>query len=127
MIIANFLSPVRLCLWPACGSNRHVSANIAGGQVLTDSLVYVAINGLEADLSDQLQTGLRPVGISYGRWTCCDVVDVGHGDVRLPLACCRRTGQLPCNYACVRHNPAHSDLSNCRSRLNGCMRAAWGS
>lgn len=56
---------------------ERVTSLVAAGQVLTDNLVYVAMEGLDADLHEALQTGRRPIGhLMDGRRHRRDTVQV---------------------------------------------------
>jgi len=57
---------------------QRVTSLVADGRVLTDNLVYVAMDGLDPVLQDELQTGRRPIGhLMDGRPHRRDVVHVG--------------------------------------------------
>jgi chorismate-pyruvate lyase len=65
-------------LLPGARFIERVTSLVADGQVLTDNLVYVALDGLDVTLQDELQAGRRPIGhLMDGRPHRRDVVQVG--------------------------------------------------
>jgi chorismate-pyruvate lyase len=65
-------------LLPGARFIERVTSLVADGRVLTDNLVYVALDGLEPGLQDELQAGRRPIGhLMEGRPHRRDVVQVG--------------------------------------------------
>jgi chorismate-pyruvate lyase len=65
-------------LLPGAAFIERVTSLVAAGRVLTDNLVYVALDGLDPALQDALQTGRRPIGhLMEGRPHRRDVVQVG--------------------------------------------------
>ncbi|WP_425259148.1 hypothetical protein ACPOLB_26925 [Rubrivivax sp. RP6-9] len=57
---------------------ESVRSLVACGDVLADKLVYAALDGVDASLGEQLQTGLRPVGrLLARRWVRREAVSVG--------------------------------------------------
>ncbi|MBA4176129.1 MAG: hypothetical protein C0505_06165 [Leptothrix sp. (in: Bacteria)] len=65
-------------LLPGAAFIERVTSLVAAGRVLTDNLVYVALEGLDPALQGALQTGHRPIGhLMDGRPYRRDVVQVG--------------------------------------------------
>ncbi|MDP2008401.1 MAG: hypothetical protein Q8K45_22225 [Rubrivivax sp.] len=59
---------------------ERISSLVLDGEVLTDNLVYVALDGLDPALRDQLQAGGQPIGhLIAGRWARRDTLRAGPG------------------------------------------------
>lgn len=56
---------------------ERVTSLVTNDEVMTDNLVYVALEGLDARLKDQLRAGVLPIGrLMAGRWLRRDTVSV---------------------------------------------------